>query len=165
MKTCCFCGLIFCLLHFPTPHPSHPRLPFTHVKTSRAISRHQFPDSPCPQFQVLVAFKTAYFIFISVHLLLNSPVTVSGKIVSFPCLDLRNGGSCLCRARRVEFIVYMAFDQGYREVSGFTGSRYLSLKLISRNSSCGREKSSLVFPQTADFFNSDIDISVCQLIA
>lgn len=165
-----------CLTSFShsTPLPPHHLSPSPGWITSRT-SRYPGTSFQTPPvlsalwnypFQVFVAFKTAYFIFKSVHLLLDSPVTVSGKIVSFPCLDLRNGGSCLCWARRVEFIVYMAFDQGYREVSGFTGSRIsenLSLKLISRNN-CGREKSSLVFPQTADVFYSDMDISVCKLI-
>lgn len=75
-----FAYFIFLLHTPPTPvsrSPTwkhHARYPGTSFQTPPVLSAlWNYP------FQVFVAFKTAYFIFKSVHLLLNSPVTVSGK--------------------------------------------------------------------------------------
>lgn len=78
-----------CLTSFShsTPLPPHHLSPSPGWITSRT-SRYPGTSFQTPPvlsalwnypFQVFVAFKTAYFIFKSVHLLLNSPVTVSGK--------------------------------------------------------------------------------------
>ena len=151
------------LRHFPTPPPSPAlintsRYPGTSFQTSPVLSALWIPSS----FQVLcMLLPRQRSSFSSVYLLLNSPVTVSGKEY-FSSLDLRNRGSFFLLSPASTRV----FESRVPRVSGFTEKRikiFLWTWYYPETIVVGRSRA-WYFPNHC-FFYSDVDISICKLIS